>query len=185
MSHETQPGHHDFIKHLRRWFNPTTTISWKPVMLNTVRRWCPAPAPVNHYCYWIRVTKWWRMLLLKRDFVEYTPQKCKMLVSLDMKYFFARPGPFKIKIPSLPWEHLCSVFLRRETLGTTFSMRTTIIFLWWVCNVHHGSRTFIENAMRLHVCTPGSYESLLSLNWPREMMRNHDGDVAAAWMSHD
>ena len=67
-----------------------------------------------------------------------------MLVSLDMKYFFARPGPFKIKIPSLPWEHLCSVFLRRETLGTTFSMRTTIIFLWWVCNVHHGPRTFIE-----------------------------------------
>ena len=51
-----------------------------------------------------------------------------MLVSLDMKYFFARPGPSKFKIPCLPWEHLCFVFLRRETLGTTFSMRTTIIF---------------------------------------------------------
>ena len=88
----------------------------------------PAPAPVNHYFYWFRLAKWWRMLLLKRDFVEYTPQKCKMLVSLDMKYFFARPGPSKFKIPCLPWEHLCSVFLRRETLGTTFSMRTTIIF---------------------------------------------------------
>ena len=122
--------------------NPDTTISWKICVaaspqppqyhenMSLPTRFVagPAPAPVNHYFYWFRLAKWWRMLLLKRDFVEYTPQKCKMLVSLDMKYFFARPGPIKFKIPSLPWEHLCSVFLRRETLGTTFSMRTTIIF---------------------------------------------------------
>ena len=88
----------------------------------------PAPAPVNHYFYWFRLAKWWRMLLLKRDFVAYTPQKCKMLVSLDMKYFFARPGPSKFKIPSLPWEHLCSVFWGERRWGQRFQWEQRLFF---------------------------------------------------------
>ena len=125
--------------------NPDTTISWKNCVaaspqppqyhenMSLPTRFVagPAPAPVNHYFYWFRLAKWWIMLLLKRDFVEYTPQKCKMLVSLDMKYFFARPGPSKFKIPCLPWEHLCSVFFEARDAGDNVFNENNDYFLWW------------------------------------------------------
>ena len=76
-------------------------------------------------------------------------------------------------------------FFEARDAGDNVFNENNDYFLWWWCDVHHGSRTFIENAMRLRVCIPGSYESLLSLNGPREMTPNHDGDVVAAWMSHD
>ena len=71
-------------------------------------------------------------------------------------------------------------FFEARDAGDNVFNENNDYFLWWggvLCTMGPGLSLKMQCCCMF--CTTGSHESLLSFNWPREMMRNPDGDVAA------